>query len=469
MSRYISELPTSALPLSGLEIILLNQNGVTVTTPLSAIKTYSVVNAPAIPRRKIAFCGDSITNGNSGRVAAVGAQAQYLARSWSGFTASILKHAIIPTKNNYPILGVGYEDYDFGTDGISIDQFMFFTVNEVSTGNNKWPGVAITPMRAAIDTNPDIFVVFLGTNNIISDSAATILDKLDSLLSVFETTGKLVFIAELLPRLNTSLDVGGSYQVKINAVNAGLPEVAANHGAIIIPWHNALALNGAPNPLYFNDEDGGAGTTYLHPNVAGCAKMGEVCAETLSIYVGEPYPIPIENSPAWLTSNAYCTSPTAPAAGAATGFTATGGSTASLVIDDDSIVWQQCSSALSGYVYNFAPSISLTTPLSALANSAIPIRSVCQYDILSGSCTSLRLATTVEYLTGGNIIATGHFTDINPSTEGIIENHAGMLMTPEFTIPTPSLSTTNYTTILARFSTPYTFRYRVFGNFKSPL
>ena len=218
-------------------------------------------------------------------------------------------------------------------------------------------------------------------------------------------------------------------------------------------------LDGAvANPALFQDDNAGADSVLVHPNLTGAAIMGEILAETLAPLVGSPYPVPAKDDSAWLTTNAYMDVGT----GLATGFVESGGSIQAMVTPDGT-AWQQFTLAGAGYVYCYAPVIA-GLDLADLIADQTPIRCVCEIEIVSETCTSLAL-NAVIYATGFVQLCTaGHGTDTGTDL-GVIAAMRGTLMSVAF--PVPATAVTCGLTILARFSDAAVFRIRKFGFFKS--
>jgi lysophospholipase L1-like esterase len=452
----------SATPLSLTDTSLQVAGGTALTTAAQSLtaaeQAQARTNLSAQTRAQpmvIVFLGDSITDGLSFGLS------RYQAASFAGWTASRLDHAFLPARNNYPIPGPSVPCLDFGFSGYQTEDLIYRSVNELSTGGTLYPGVTLTPLQAALATSPGAIISLIGTNHIPTLTTPEVLTKLDTYLATVAATGVRHFIGEILPRTDTAADPTGTYQTKIDAVNAGLPALAAAHNATVIPWASALKTAGVAGSAYYNDEDAGAGTIYLHPNQGGHAAMAAVLAPFLAPEVGPAYPIPAKGSAGWLTTNPYMDVDTTPANNLADGFTHTGHTTAQLVTIDG-ITWQEYTAA--SYVYHFAPAIS-GGAFAALIANAVPLRVACQFWLVSGTCTCLALTCNMMNA-GGTVLATaGQSYDI--SSFGIIPNHRGLLLSP--VLVAPATTTQNSLTLLARFSAGAVIRIRQFGVFKSPL
>jgi lysophospholipase L1-like esterase len=412
----------------------------------------------------LAFIGDSNTNGVSGIIIGTGAAPRFMVKSFAGFAASRLFHAFLPVPNPYPILGPGYNDVDFGVDGATSDQLRNSSVNAVSTGNNKWPGVDISTVGAALATNPFAVCILAGTNNLLASTAAEIIASLDELLATVAASTKYVYIGELPPRTDTTADPGGAWTAKIATVNAALPALAASYGATVIAWHDALCTDGTANLDYFPDEDPGAGTIRLHPNMAGHAVMGQILATTLAGRFSTPYPLPGKNALAWLTPNAFMD---IGEDGLATGFANYGGgaaATPSLFTDGDGVPWQKFARAGAGIAWAAAPAIPEATR-AAYIGSGMPIRCACQYRIVSGSCTSMSLNGTLTTAGFAQLAACGQNYDIADASQGTVVAHEGLFLSQPIRVP--ATATLSNLQILFRFSGAAELLVRRFGWFVS--
>lgn len=396
----------------------------------------------------MAFLGDSRTNGDT----------------WQKWARARLMHALMPSLNVYPQVGPPYVGTHFGYDGTTADQLLYATVNERSDGADQWPDVTLTPLKAAAATNPGGFMTLIGTNNFPNETAEQTLLYVEDILNFQRKTGAMIFIGEELPRAASVADPSGTYQAKVNTYNAALPALAAKYGAIIIPWHDALAVDGVANPALYNDDDAGAGTIYVHPNLAGNIVMGDIFADTVLPYLGDPYPLPVKGAVGWVTSNPFLDID-AGSNGIADGLTSPGSGTPSIVTDDDDVVWQQWTLTEAGNVFAYCPAF-VGDWCATLVASGWPVRAACEIQIVEGTCTTLALQGGTMDVSYQPVLNVGHYLGISDATGSFDGPKRGLLMTPEHVIPDGSVF--NSLQIVAHFSGPAVFRARRFGWFRSP-
>ena len=407
---------------------------------------------------RIAFCGDSITNGASGyqTAPASGWVAGWLATGAAGWAAAILEHAITGAVNTRPMNYAGYPDLDFGWDGITAADYLNSTT-AISTfpTPDAYAGNLLTPAQAAVAEDPDAFVLHIGTNDLNTATASTTLTRITALAVYLRGTGKPVFLCTLLPRTgNTSGPTVETFQSRIDDVNAALPAIALATGCTLVSWHADLMTGGAQNAIYFSDS--------THPNAAGCALMGIALAASLTAFVGDPYPIPAKGAAAWITSNPYMDVDTSPADEIADGFSAYWYTTAAHTVGDvGGTIWQTTKEqAESTTIHEFyAPSPSGATILAA-AGTARQFRAVCRYEVVEGDIGGLGLLTTALDGDSATVRGASHF--IPTTNTPPIEPHSGVLMTEAFTYPADA--ETAYARII--FYGNGTIRLRQFGIFE---
>jgi len=409
---------------------------------------------------KIAFFGDSRTNGCAGGAAGLNGSLRYLNRSYIGWGAARLNHAFMPVRNPYTGSGTALGNLHYGWDGARIEHLLYSTVNEISALGNKWPGVTKTPLRCAIEAMPDAFMNLIGINNINPTcDVPTIILYLRELLTAQYQTGAKIFIGEEIPYINTTTDPDQIMLDKIVEYNSFLPQLAIDFDATIIPWHASM-LTGLE--MFYTDEDAGAGTIRLHPNTAGQMEMGRIFADTIAPFVRKPFMLPSLASPGWVTQYPY---PITNTAGVGTGLTNSGAGTPSIYTDSNGTKWQQWTLTGAGSVWAYLPAFS-TGAAAALVTSQQPIRVGLQYEIVSGTCTGMCLQGQITDAAYAQKCSGGQSIDSNNDGVFLTDNrHPGMLLSQEF--PLPAGSVYNLHQILAHFSGPAVFRMTAYGCFKS--
>ena len=428
-----------------------------------------VVSPDTDPRRfwrvarlihKIAFVGDSITDSTSGypnQGAPVG-MPSYMHRSYSGYAAAILGQAFTPTTNSYSFLGPTLPDWDFGWGGIRADGYLTATVNSRSSGGNQYPGVTLTPAQVAIASNPDAYVVLIGTNDIPSASATVVTDRIAAVLDVLRATGKLVFCGTLLPRLgDTAAPTVEPMQTRIDAVNAALPAICEERDVTLVSWHEALMTGNQQNPVYFPDG--------VHPNSGGSSVMGAILAAALRPYMASEFPLPPKGDSRWASSNPYM-DVDSDGNGRADGFSFSYFTSNAFSLETaDGEVWQRCVEPPETIQKNdariiYTPSVA-PARRDALSESQISLRVACRYEILSADVGAIGLL--VKCQSGGEVnLYTGYYRPAN--YDGPLVPHQGLMITGKFVIPSGttqlSISLVNYGGV--------DLRIRQFGVFEDP-
>jgi lysophospholipase L1-like esterase len=408
--------------------------------------------------RRIAFLGDSITASSSGYQVyspPIG-MPRYMHRSYSGYAAAILGQAFKPTVNAYSFDGPDNPDWDFGWGGITAAAYLTSTVNAVSSGGDKYPGVTLTPVQAAIASDPDAFVVLIGTNDTPWATAATVTNRIAAVLDVLRATGKQVFCGTVLPRLGDTVSpTVEPIQTRIDAVNAALPAVCSARGATLVSWHEALMTGGVQNPVYFGDA--------AHPNSGGHAVMGCILANALRPYMGSEFALPLKGDPRWVTTNPYM-DVDSNMDGKADGFVFTYFSTNDLALETVAgVTWQRCvepdlTQGVGNLIY--APAMSAVMR-DALAATQTPLRLACRYEIVSGDCGAIGLSVSGKIGLDTKLLS-GYYVGAN--YDGPLEHHQGLMLTGKFSIPD---GTTELKISLSTFGGSV-LRIRQFGIFEAP-
>lgn len=407
---------------------------------------------------RIAFVGDSITDSTSGYqvYAPPIGMPRYMFRSYSGYAAAILGQAFTPTLNPYAFWGPTSPDWDFGWGGIRAANYLTSDVNALSSGGDKYPGIALTPVQAAIASNPDAFVVLIGTNDIPGASAAVVTDRIAAVLDVLRATGKLVFCGTLLPRIGvTAAPTVEPVQTRIDAVNAALTAVCEERNVTLVRWHEALMTGNVQNPVYFGDA--------THPNSGGHSVMGAVLAEKLRPYMGSEFTLPPKDDARWATANPFM-DVDAENNGKADGFSFNHFSSNDLSLEtEQGVVWQRCIepvSLQSESQFIYAPAIP-PARRDALAASKTPLRVACRYEIVSGDVGGVGISVVGK--TGSSVsLYSGYYRAAY--YDGPLVHHKGLMVTGPFLIPE---GTTEFTVTLENQG-GINFRIRQFGVFEAP-
>lgn len=262
----------------------------------SESKFYRIAwNAPAAPSLPPVqtFCaiGDSITdratyNYPSGY--------QGLAYDQSGWAA------ILEQYSNRRIQSVARSnafktDRDHGYSGITTWMYL---------DGGGWLPNGLIPINDAIASNPDFFIVHIGTNDIAADSASAITNRIHLIWERLVATGKPVIGTDILHRPAAYPGWSAAFRDRVNQVNANLRASWQAKGLVSYrPWDDLIEkdLNGfAMNHEFPND--------YVHPTMRVGLQLGKDLHNILSpFYSGTTHPIPTFGDSAWLTPNPQVT------------------------------------------------------------------------------------------------------------------------------------------------------------------
>jgi lysophospholipase L1-like esterase len=411
------------------------------------------------PRLRVAFLGDSITNAGSGHLITSYAvdTPHTTSRSIQGWVAAMLNGGMDFVRNDKAALSVDQRDLEFGIDGVTALNYRNSTtiINSSSAGGSLYPTYAVTPVDHALAANPDVIVVLIGTNDIPANSAASVASRIENIAAYLAKTGKPVILGTLLPREgNTSSPTVETNQARINAVNALLPAIAERYGVTLVEWHTTLLSGGVANTAFYYDSPA------VHPNAGGCARLAEELMPALAGFA-TAFNFPAADSPQWLTSNAYMTVD-ANSNGIADGFTPSFFVTPThSIFTSDGESWQQMVEADSGVLDHrlFAP-LPGQAALDRLAADQIPVRLVCEYEIVSGNVGALGMLADIR--NAGNTTIRRAPAQRATVYDGLIPPHRGVLMTEPFLIPaSPHNANSSY--YFQIYGGEFTVRVRRFG------
>ena len=182
-------------------------------------------------------------------------------------------------------------DRDHGYSGITTWMFL---------DGGGWLPPGLVPINDAIASNPDCFIVHIGTNDIAADPPAVIVDRIHSIWNRLVATGKPVIGTDILHRPAAYPGWNTTYRDRVNQVNAALRTTWQSKGLVSYrPWDDLIGkdANGfAMNQDFPND--------YVHPTMRVGLELGKDLHQILAgTYAGALPWVPAAGDAAWLTPN----------------------------------------------------------------------------------------------------------------------------------------------------------------------
>lgn len=358
--------------------------------------------------RRIAFLGDSITDGISGL--------DYtLLRGYGAVAQMAMGHrfSLVPRSNAYAT------DLDHGYGG--------FTALHLADGRD-----GVQPAVEVAATDADLVFVNAGINDInAGDDASTTVARIVALHRKLHALGKSTIGSTLM---GFGPVYGAAKRDVADAVNANLPSALAAIGVPVLAWHTVAERDASgfvvPGDLY----DG------IHPSAALGVKTGLALADFLNDRVGQaPFVPPAADSPLWVTASPYVTGNVGgkdplwvPQWGSA-------GNTYQKISGPDGSEWQQCTSNQGGEnglhsIYAASP-FGGTTP--GLAGRRI--RGVARIELPPGNtlkgATLLAHCQNAAYTVLRSRYAMYCWDDEVRRSGGPLQPFAGLFLTEEFTVP----------------------------------
>lgn len=267
--------------------------------------------------KRIAFLGDSITDGISGTDYAQ-------LNGYGGVAQMPLSHrfGLVRRADAY---GTD-SDYGYGGD----------TALHLTDGRD-----GIHPADEVSATNADLVFVNAGINDINGGvDAATTVARIVALHRKLNLLGKNTVGSTLM---SLGSNYGAAKRDTADAVNSALPAALAAIGVPVLSWQTLAARDGngfvVPGDLY----DG------IHPTVGLSVRAGLALAEFLNERVGQAsFSPPPANSPVWITGSLYVAGSDAGKDPAWIPQWGSAGNQYEKFTDLQGLVWQQCSSTQGG-------------------------------------------------------------------------------------------------------------------------
>ena len=248
-------------------------------------------NVPVLPNLPPleTFCaiGDSITDRSTYNLPAAYQGLGYDQSGW----AAILEQYSGRRLQSVARSNAFKTDRDHGYSGITTWMF--------SDGGGLLPA-GLVPINDAIASNPDCFIVHIGTNDIATDQPAVIVDRIHSIWNRLVATGKPVIGTDILHRPAAYPGWNTTFRDRVDQVNAALRTSWQSKGlASYRPWDDLIDKdsNGfAMNHEFPND--------YVHPTMRVGLKLGKDLHQILAgSYSGIAPWVPSAGDSAWLTPN----------------------------------------------------------------------------------------------------------------------------------------------------------------------
>ena len=288
----------------------------------------------------LSFCavGDSITD----RMSLRNSDYDYVAMSTDGWGAALEALSMQRIRSvARGVTGISgspppSNDRDHGYSGINAAQYR---LGAAAGPGAEWLN-AVVPVTLAKATNPDVFIVHIGTND-IGESAATIAARVQALWADLATTGKPVIGTDILQRGATYSGWNATLRDKVNAVNAILRTTWRANGCVAYrQWDDLIDkdVNGYAVATEFPNDQ-------LHPTQRVGHKLGKDLLGFLSEFIAGTSPtIPAAGSGLWVTPNSQVSGNQGDGRAtswAGIGITIGSNATPSKVTDGDGTVWQR--------------------------------------------------------------------------------------------------------------------------------
>lgn len=237
------------------------------------------------------FCavGDSITDRNT---FALHASYDGLGYDQSGWGA-ILEQASGGRIRSIARSNTFKTDRDHGYSGITTWMFL---------DGGGWLPSGLVPIADAITSNPDCFIVHIGTNDIAASTVSEVVTRIQAIWTRLVQTGKPVIGTDILQRSATYPGWNTLYKDRVSGVNAALRASWQSFGlASYRPWDDLIEKDpeGFAIPAEFPNDG-------VHPTMRVGLKLGKDLHQLLEpFYSGTPNQIPPPGSPDWLTPNPF--------------------------------------------------------------------------------------------------------------------------------------------------------------------
>lgn len=199
--------------------------------------------------------------------------------------------AVGPTDANLHKVGP-LKDRDHGYSGITAYYYM--------NGSQFMPP-GFRPIDDAIASDPDVFIVHIGTNDIGDQTVETIVGRVRAVWAALIASGKPVIGTDILQR--AAYHNSPSVRDKIIAVNSTLRSHWKNDGLVSYrQWDDLLDKD--PLSGYATETEFPGSVDGIHPSMRVAVKLAkDLHAFLASYYAGVPPTIPTAESLDWITSN----------------------------------------------------------------------------------------------------------------------------------------------------------------------
>ena len=358
--------------------------------------------------KKIAFLGDSITDGISGPdytiLRGYGAVAQ---------TALSQRFSLVRRADAYGT------DSDYGYGG--------FRALDLADGRD-----GVHPADEVAATDADLVFVNAGINDINSGAdAATTVNRIVALHRKLKLLGKNTIGSTLM---SLGSNYGAAKRDAADAVNVSLPAALTSIGVPVLSWHTVAIrdANGfvVPGDLY----DG------IHPTAALGVRTGLALADFLDERVGRtPFSPPLAGSAQWITGSPYVANSVAGKDPAWLPQWGSEGNSYAKLTDTQGLVWQQCTSMQNGV--NGMHTIYAASPFGGSTPSLVGkrIRGVARIGLPPGN--TLKGAMLWAHCQNSAYAdLTSRYAMLCSDDEvqrsgGAIQSFTGLFLTEEFTVP----------------------------------
>jgi lysophospholipase L1-like esterase len=241
------------------------------------------------------FCaiGDSITDRSSYSLPAIYQGLGYDQSGWGAILEQYSSRRLQSAARSNAFK----TDRDHGYSGITTWMFL---------DGGGWLPAGLVPINDAIASNPDCFIVHIGTNDIAADTPSVIVARIHAIWDHLLATGKPVIGTDILHRPAAYPGWNTTYRDRVNQVNAALRASWQSKGlASYRPWDDLIDKdsNGfAMNYEFPND--------YVHPTMRVGLALGKDLHQILAVsYAGAAPVIPETANPAWITPNPETSGP----------------------------------------------------------------------------------------------------------------------------------------------------------------
>lgn len=337
----------------------------------------------------ICCCGDSITDRISYRDSAY----EHIVMSTDGWGAALEtlsgQRIRSVSRGNTGISGnpPPSNDRDHGYSGITAEAYL---IGSAATGSS-WLG-SVIPIEWAKNTNADLYVVHVGTNDLpnVSLTSQQVADRVIAIWLNLVAAGKKVIGTDILQRTATYSGWNSTLRDKVNSVNSILRSSWQSSGIKgYRQWDDLVDkdVNGYAASTEFPNDG-------IHPTQRIGHKLGKDLLNYLQIknLKSTPPVVPLSGSALWLTPNPYVAGNQGN--GLATSWASIGislgtNATASKITDPDGSAWQRLSLSAS---IAFSQSGLYSRITSGIPASGTRVRATAKVRIPSaGALTSINL------------------------------------------------------------------------------